>query len=91
MSRPVSASRAAASQARAGIAGGHGVEGLEQQVGVGDAEHGEHVLGGDARARVGDELLERAQRVAERAGRVAREQRDGVRRDLDPLGRGHAA
>ena len=74
----------------AGVAGGHGVEGLEEQVRVGDAEHGEDVLGGDVGARVGHELLERAQRVAERAGRVAGEQGDGVGRDLDRLGGGHA-
>ena len=70
----------------AGIAGGDGVEGLEEQVDVGDAEHGEDVVGRDVGARVGDELLERAERVAERAGRVAGEQRDGVGRDLDRLG-----
>ena len=74
----------------AGVAGGHGVEGLEEQVRVGDAEHGEDVLGGDVGARVGHELLERAERVAEGAGGVAREQGDGVGRDLDRLGGGHA-
>ena len=74
----------------AGIAGGHGVEGLEEQVDVGDAEDGEDVVGRDVRARVGDELLERAERVAERAGRVAGEQRNGVGRDLDRLRSGDA-
>ena len=49
MSRPVSARRAAASQRGAGIAGGDGVEGLEEQVGVGDAEDGEDVVGRDRR------------------------------------------
>ena len=90
MSRPVSARRARGEPGGARVAGGHGVEGLEEQVGVGDAEHGEDVLGGDVGARVGHELLERAQRVAERAGRVAREQGDGVGRDLDRLRGGHA-
>ena len=72
------------------IAGGDGVEGLEEQVDVGDAEDGEDVVGRDVGARVGDELLERAERVAERAGRVAGEQRDGVGRDLDRLRGGDA-
>ena len=50
----------------------------EQQVGLGHAEHGEDVLGRDAATAVGDELLERAERVAERARRVAGQQRDRV-------------
>ena len=54
---------------------------LEQQLGVGHAEHGEHVLERDLLvAGVGDELLERAERVAEAAGRVAGDQRDAPRR-----------
>ena len=74
----------------AGVAGGDGVEGLEEQIDVGDAEHGEDVVGRDVGAGVGDELLERAERVAEGAGRVAGEQRDGVGSDLDRLRGGDA-
>ena len=64
-------------QRRARVAGGDRVERGEEQVGVGDAEHREHVLGGDVQRRAGrvvgigagvrDELLERAERVAEGA------------------------
>ena len=86
MSRPVSARRAAASQAARASPAATASKRLEEQVDVGDAEHGEDVVGGDARARVGHELLERPERVAEGAGRVAGEQGDGVGRDVDLLG-----
>ena len=66
-------------QRRARVAGGDGVDRAEQQVGVGGAEHGQHVLERDAAAGVGDELLERAERVAERAGGRARDQRASPR------------
>ena len=59
---------------------------LLEQAGIGHAEHGEHVLERDLAAAVGDELLERAERVAEAAGRRARERGDGRGRDLDRLG-----
>ena len=73
-------------QRRARVAGGDGVDGAEHEVGVGGAEHRQHVLERDAAARVGDELLERAERVAERAGGAsARPARSPRRRDLDLL------
>ena len=78
-SRPLEASRAAASSARARVVRADRVERAEQQVRVGDAEHGEHVLGRDLAPGVRDELLERAERVAERAGRVPGQQRDARR------------
>ena len=63
-------------QRGARVAGGDRVDGAEQQVGVRGAEHREHVVQGDRRARVREQLLERAERVAERAGRRAGDQRD---------------
>ena len=90
MSRPGVGQARGGEPGGAGVAGGDGVEGLEEQVGVGDAEHGEDVVGGDVGARVGHELLERPERVAEGAGGVAGEQGDGVGRDLDLLGGGDA-
>ena len=68
------------------------LHGLEQLLGVGDAEHGEHVGGLDPLvARVRHELLEGAQRVAEAAGGVARDQSQGGAVDVDLLLLGHAA
>ena len=76
-------------QRTACIPGGDRVERAEQQVGIRHAEHGEDVVEGDRRSRVRDELLERPERVAERAGRVAGDERDGLAADLDALGRSH--
>ena len=70
-------------QRRAGVAGVDRVHGAEEQVGVGRAEHREDVVERDRGAGVGDELLERPERVAERArspsGRSARTPRRGSR------------
>ena len=77
-SRPARGELRGRQQRGARVVAPDGVERAEQQVGVGDAEHGQDVLGRDLAPAVGDELLERAERVAERAGRVAGEQRDGV-------------
>jgi hypothetical protein len=60
--------------------------GVEDQVGVGDAEHREHVVGGDARAAVGDELVQSAERVAEASVGRARDRADRAVIDLDRLG-----
>ena len=60
-------------------------------VGVGDAQHREDVVGLDPLAAVGDELVERAERVAEAPGRRASDRGDRAVGDLDRLGRGHAA
>ena len=65
------------------IALGDGIDRVLQQLRVGHAEHGEHVLDGDRAAAVGDQLLERAQGVAEAPRRRARESRDRGGRDLD--------
>ena len=45
-SRPERASRSTASSAARAVAGGDRVGGVEEQVGVGDAEQLEHVVGG---------------------------------------------
>ena len=60
-------------------------------VGIGDAEHREHVVGLDPLAAVGDQLVERAERVAEAARGRARDRGDRAIRDLDRLGGGDAA
>ena len=52
-------------QRGARVMSGDRVERAEQQVIVGDSEHGENVLNRDRTAGVGDELLECAERVAE--------------------------
>ena len=59
--------------------------GVEDQLGVGDAEDLEHVVELDLLAAVGDELLERAERVAEAAGRGAGDHADRRVGHLDPL------
>ena len=69
------------------VAGGDRVGGGEDQVGVGDPEHGEHVVGAQLLAAVGDELVEGAERVAEAAGRRAGDRADRAVGDLDLLGR----
>ena len=71
-------SRATASSADSARAAATASSAPNSEVGVGDAEHREDVVDRDRRAGVGHELLERAERVAERAGRVAGEQRDRV-------------
>ena len=71
---------------RRGVAGGERVGGVEEQVGVGGAEQLDHVVGRDLVAAEGDELVERPERVAEAAGRRARDQGDGAVLDLDALG-----
>ena len=74
------------------IAGDDRVDGLEQLLGVGDAEHRQHIRRGDhVGPGVGQQLLERAERVTEAAGRVPGDRRDRGRLDLDLLLRGHPA
>ena len=58
----------------------------EDQLGVGDVEHLEHVLERDLLAAVGDELVERADRVAEAARGRAGDHRERAVVGLDPLG-----
>ncbi len=72
------------------VARGDRVGGGKNQLGVGNTEHSEHVVGGDLLAAVGDELVERAERVAEAAGRAAGDGRDGAVVRRDPLGVGNA-
>ncbi len=70
--------------------GDDGVDGTEDLGVVTDAEHGDGVLLGDRRARIGDELLERAERVAERAVGVAGNETDGAGAHGQPLALGDA-
>src|SRR5436305_578055 len=86
----------AGTAATGGAGGGATGPGGGPGAGVGDAEHGEDVLERDLRpavlrARVRGELLERAERVAERARRRAGDEPQGRRRHVDVLGRGDAA
>ena len=91
MSRPDPASRSTPAAPPSGRASTSESAVCEHELGVGDAEDLEHVVELDLLAAVGDELLERAERVAERAGRRAREHADrGVGR-LDALLGGDAA
>ncbi len=71
------------SQCAASVGVSDGVKGLEKQLDVGDAEHGEHVGELDLSPRVGLQLLERAEGVAEAARGMAREHRHGLRADRD--------
>ena len=70
----------------AAVAGGDRVGGAEDQVGVGDPEHREHVIGAQLLAAVGDELVEGPERIAEAAGGRARDRADRAVGDLDLLG-----
>ena len=54
-------------QRGAPVLGRDRVGGAEEQLGIGDAEHCEHVVGRDLVAAVGDELIEGPERVAEAA------------------------
>ncbi len=73
-------------QGSRGIAGDDRLERFKQLLGIGDAEHRQHVLRSDRLlAGVRDELLERAERVAEAARRVTSDQRDGSGFDRDLL------
>ena len=74
-SRPDSAQLLHAAQRGRRVARDHGVGRGEDQVGVGHVEQLEHVVEGDLLAAVGDELVERADRVAEAAGGGARDHR----------------
>ena len=62
----------------------------EEELGVGDPEHGKHVGEGDLVPRVGVQLLEGAQRVAEAAGGVAGDDGHRLGPDRDRLGGGDA-
>ena len=77
-------------QHRARVARVDRVERLLQQLGIARPQDREHVLQGDLVAAVRHELLQRPQRVAEAAGRGARDRGDGLRGDRDRLGRGRA-
>ena len=90
MSRPVSARRAAASQAARASPEATASKASKSRSTSATPSTARTSSVAMSRARVGDELLERAERVAERAGRVAGEQRDGVGRDLDRLRGGDA-
>ncbi len=68
-----------------GVAGDDTVDGTEDLGVVSDPEDGDGVLLGDRRAGVGDELLEGAEGVTERAVGVARDEADGARRHGDAL------
>ena len=78
-------------QSTPGVACGDRVHRSLEQARVGHAEHGEHVLERDLAAAVGDELLERAERVAKAPRGRARDGGDGRGRDLDRLRGGRAA
>ena len=73
------------------VAGGDRIGGAEDEVGVGDAENSEHVVGLDRLAAIGDELIERPERVAKAARGGARDRADRAVFDLDRLGGGDAA
>ena len=74
-----------------GIARNDRVDRLEQLLGVGHPEHRKHVDRLDRPPPgVGEELLERAQGVAEASGGVPRDQRHRTFLDLDPLFLSHA-
>ncbi len=64
------------------------VDRFEQQLGVGGAKHLQHLVEADLAAAEGDELVERAERVAEAAGGGAGDRRHGALVDLDRLGGG---
>ena len=89
MSRPEADSRSTASSDRLRVVVDQRLGGVEHELGVGHAHDLEHVVELDLRPAVGDELLERAERVAEAAGRVARDQADRGVGHLDPLLLGH--
>ena len=61
----------------------------EHLFGIRHTKDVEHVVELDRLAAVGDELLERPERVSEGAGGRPREHPDGRVRDLDLLLRGH--
>ena len=78
-------------QGGAPVAFGDRVGGGEDQGCVGNAKDGEDVVGLDPLAAVGDELVERAERVAEAPGRRAGDRRDRAIVDLDRFRGGDAA
>jgi hypothetical protein len=73
------------------IAGGDRISSGEDQLGLGDAEHGKYILGRYALAAVGDELVERADGIAKASGGGPRDRGDGAIVDLDLLRGGDAA
>ncbi len=72
-------------QRRACVAGGDGVERPLEQLRVRYPEHRQHVFERDRAAAVGEQLLERAERIPKAAGRRARQRRDGLWGNLDVL------
>ena len=72
----------------AGIVLGKRVRRAEDEVGIGDIEHLEHILERDLAVSVGDELVERPDRVTEAAARGARDHLERTLVGLDPLGLG---
>jgi hypothetical protein len=65
------------------------VDGADQEVRICRAQHGQHVLECDRRARVGDELLQGPERVAEGAGGGPGDQRARLVGNLKALRVGH--
>ena len=91
-SRPDSASLAAARREPAGSRGDYRLDRLEQLLGIGHAEDREHIGRLDRLiAGIGDELLERAERIAEAPGRMAGDQRHRPVIDVDLFLVGNAA
>ena len=72
-------------QRAARVVGGHRIQRAEQHVLVSHAEYRQDIGGCDLITGVGDELLERAERVTERSGGVAGQQRQRVGSDRDRL------
>ena len=89
-SRPDSDSDCTVRSAAARVAVGQRLAGREHQLGVGHAEDLEHVVELHLVAAVGHELLERPERVAERAGGRARQHAHRGVGDLDALLGRHA-
>ena len=76
---------------RARVPIGERVGGIEEEIGVGGAEHLNDLVGGHGLAAEGDQLVEGAECIAEAAGGRARDQGNGAIVDLDLLGRGDTA
>ena len=75
-------------QHRPRVLGGDRVDRLEQQLGVGGPEHLQHRVELDRAAAEGEELVERAEGVAEAAGSRTGDHRHGAVVDLDRLSAG---
>ena len=82
--------RGADPQGRGAVAGGDRLGGAEQELGIGDAEHGEDIVGRDLVAAVGHELIEGAERIPEAAVGGPGDRADGTVVDDEPLRLGGA-